>query len=622
MCGIFGIHDTRHPLNMSRERLAAIADLISHRGPDAAGYHLDTHIALAHRRLKIIDLEGGVQPMYTADESVVLVFNGEIYNYKALRQSLINKGHAFRTHSDTEVILAAYREYGEGCFSRLRGMFSIALYDRKKDLLLLARDRLGIKPLYLYQDGSRMTFGSEIKPILEAMQLRPTANVEVLDFYVSVGYVPGEETLFSGIRKLPPGHYLKILNGQVEESCFWDISDTPVLDIDFADASTSFESVLMESVQLHLESDVPLGAFLSGGVDSSVIVALMSKLQDQRVKTFSVGYSDDPASSELKYARMVADIYQTEHHEYILESLDFFNSLDLLLKFTEEPIVESAAVALYQLSLLAREHVTVILSGEGGDEVLAGYPLYQLMRKVDRVRHTLGRVPLAGKLPIPALFPDREKLIKYWDWINTPLEYRYQGISNDVTPHIKKHLYTDEMYETAGSRTSTYFHDLFCHLENASDLKRMSYVDMKTWLPDDLLIKADKMTMAASLELRVPFLDHAVVEYGMQLPDNCRISEGQGKYLLKKLAEKYLPREIIYRKKQGFPVPIAVWFRDKLHHKIREILLDPKALGRGYFRPDYVQRILDIHRSGKQDLSRRIFTLLAIELWHQMYIDT
>jgi len=335
-----------------------------------------------------------------------------------------------------------------------------------------------------------------------------------------------------------------------------------------------------------------------------------------------VGYKDDPESNELGYAKIVARHFNTNHHEYILEPLDFFNSLDLLLEHTEEPIVESAAVALYQLSKLAKQHVTVILSGEGGDEILAGYPLHQIMPKVNQLAKLTRFLPKLFIKAVSKLLSYNEKATKYWDWANQSLAARYQSISNDATWNIKRKMYLSQKLIQAHNENSQYFPQLFNHMSLGTDLRKMTYVDIKSWLPDDLLVKADKMTMAASLELRVPFLDHKLLEYSTALPDRFRLHGNQGKFLLKKLAEKFLPKEIIYREKQGFPVPIAEWFRGSLHDKIRDILLDKKTLSRGYFRPEYIENLLRQHKSGKQDLSRRIFSLLNIELWHRKYMDS
>lgn len=619
MCGITGIVEFKGQA-ASERTLRAMTNTIPHRGPDGEGFFVQGPVALGHRRLSIIDLGGGHQPMFNEDGSVVVVYNGEIFNFRDVQKALESKGHVFRTHCDTEVIAHAYEEYGERCVEHFRGMFAFAVYDQRSGSVLLGRDRLGIKPLYYHASGERLLFASEIKPILAALSSRPTVNRSQIDFQMSLGYVPGEQTLFKQICRLAPGHTLSIKNGGLKFRQYWEIAESPMLDIDENDAADRLDDLLTESVRLRLMSDVPLGAFLSGGVDSSAIVALMSKLTNEPVKTFSVGYRDDPASSELSFARVIADRFKTDHHEFILEPGDFFDSLDLLLDHMEEPVVESAAIALFQLSKLAREHVTVILSGEGGDEILAGYPLYRIMPMLDRIRALVGWLP-SSLLSTLASVHGTEKAAKYADWIGAPLTSRYWGISNDVTASIKRRMYSPELTNEAGAGVRTHFENLFGKMRDATSLRRMTYVDLKTWLPDDLLVKADKMTMACSLELRVPMLDHKLLEYCTALPDNLRIRNGEGKYLLKRVMERYLPREIIYRPKKGFPVPIAAWFRGPLFEPVSEILRDTRSRARGYFKPSYVENVLQQHRSGAEDLSRRIFSLLALELWHRRYID-
>jgi len=620
MCGIAGIVSGAHA-TADRVQIEDMTRAMVHRGPDAEGYFVRGNVALGHRRLKIIDLEGGKQPLFNEDGSVVVVYNGEIFNFQQVKAELEAKGHRFRTHSDTEVIVHAYEEYGDSCPTRFRGMFAFAVYDIARDRLLLARDRLGIKPLYYHLDRGRLLFASEVKPILRVLGGKPSVETDLIDFYVSLGYVPGERTLFKGIRRLPPGHTLSHEQGRHSVSRYWDIDAIPMLEMSLGEAKEKLEHLLMESVRLRLMSDVPLGAFLSGGLDSSSVVAFMSRMMSEPVKTFSVGYRDDPESSELEYARVVAKAFGTEHHEFILDSGDFFDSLDLLLEHMEEPVVESAAVALHQLSKLAREHVTVILSGEGGDEILAGYPLYRIMPKVDRL-HALARLlPRSLRRWAGERIIGSEKMLKYWDWIGMPLAKRYWGISNDVTASIKKRMYAADFHARVGDSVGEYFEALFGTLEQSSGLRRMTYVDLKTWLPDDLLLKADKMTMACSLELRVPLLDHHLLEFATALPDRWRRNGSQGKYVLKKVMERYLPHEIVHRPKKGFPVPIAVWFRGPLFERVRDILLDGRTLSRGYFRPEYLRRVLERHRAGAEDLSRRIFSLLALELWHRRYID-
>ena len=621
MCGISGILNIQNDKPVIADDIRKMNDLMVHRGPEAEGVFIDRNLGLGHRRLKIIDIEGGIQPMHSEDQSITVVFNGEIYNFKEIKRDLEAKGHKFKSHSDTEVIIYAYLEYGEKCVDHFRGMFGIAIYDKRHKRIFIIRDRLGIKPLYYYKDDTQFIFASEIKPILEILKHKPGVHLASIDFYMDVGYTPGEETLFDGIKKLKPGHTLLIENNRFIFNCYWDLENTKTNDISFEQAKSEFEELLRESIDLRLISDVPLGAFLSGGLDSSAIVSLMSEKTSEPVKTFSVGYKNDPESSELGYAKIVSDHFKTEHHEFYLEPMDFFNSVDTLITHTEEPIVESAAIALYQLSKLAKEHVTVILSGEGGDEILAGYPLHQIMPKIDKGHSFFKYAPDFVKKQIINSFSESDKKLKYIDWLSQPLEKRYHSISNDVTGSIKNNMYNDDYLRQSHQATSSYFNDLFSRMSKGTNLRKMTYTDIKSWLPDDLLVKADKMTMAASLELRVPLLDHKVVEYATALPDDYRLNGKQGKYLLKKVMEMHLPHEIIYRKKKGFPVPIAKWFRTDLYDKTREVLLDDRSLNRGYFKPQYVESMLINHKNESEDNSRRIFSMLNLELWHRKYID-
>lgn len=619
MCGIVGLIYHNEEKKVDHKLIESMTRCLAHRGPDAEGFFVQGPVALGHRRLKIIDLSTGDQPLFNEDGSIVVVFNGEIYNFQTLKTELEAKGHQFKTHSDTEVIVHAYEEYGMDCVNKFRGMFAFALYNTKSGEVFMGRDRVGKKPFYYFIDGERFLFASEVKSILKMLPERSGVNRRMIDFYMSLGYVPGEETLFLGIKKLLPGHWMRLQKGRIETQRYWDIANLHPVSFSFHQTQEIFEAILMESVRLRLISDVPLGAFLSGGVDSSSIVACMSRLSHEPVKTFTVGYSDDPASSELGFARVVASHFKTEHHEFILNSNDFFQSMEILLEHAEEPLVESAAVALFHLSQLARQHVTVLLSGEGGDEVLSGYPLHFITKMLNRVHPFASLAP--GAL-VKLWVGDNEKRKKYWDWIRTPFHERYQSISNDVTDSIRRDMYAEELFQETGHAVRDYFMVLLDQYKGQNLLGQMGYVDILTWLPDDLLLKADKMTMATAVELRVPFLDHKLIEFCLTLPDEFKLHGRQGKYLLKKSIEKYLPRGIVYRKKRGFPVPIAKWFRENLYEKTRDILLDPRSLARGYFRLGYIEKVLQKHRNGQEDLSRRIFSLLALELWHQKYIDS
>jgi asparagine synthase (glutamine-hydrolysing) len=612
----------KHGRPVDQKTLEAMTVQMAHRGPDDAGLFLDGCVGLGHRRLSIIDLQTGHQPMFNEDRTVVVIFNGEIYNFAQVKANLEKKGHVFATHSDTEVIVHAYEEKGSECVNLFRGMFAFILYDSKKGKLLLARDRVGIKPLYYYMSRDALVFASEIKAILKSGYYTAAPSASAIDFYMTLGYVPGANTAFEGIMKLLPGNLAIYENGNFQTRRYWDIEVYGGSAISFREAQIEFHELFKETVELHLMSDVSLGVFLSGGLDSSSVVAYMKKHLNRDVKTFSVGYGDDSTSSELGFARIVADHFETQHFEHVLTAEDFFNSIDLFLDHVEEPIVESAGIALFRLAQRARsEGVIVLLSGEGADEILAGYPLYKIMSKVDSIKAFTDCLPRRLVHMLLGIRFKGEKRLKYEDWLAESLEERYRTISCDVTSSIKQQMYRPEYLDMVRDGVSNVFEGLLRAIEKGSILQKMLYVDMKTWLPDDLLLKADKMTMAASTELRVPFLDHKMIEFASSLPDKYKLRRNCGKYLLREITAGILPQQIIHRKKMGFPVPIAKWFGGPIYNKCREILLDKRTQSRGYFNDNYLSGILDRHAGGGEDLSRRIFSLLTLELWHRKYID-
>ena len=622
MCGICGVIFKEKSRKVPEKWLMDMTSTMKHRGPDGSGIFIERNVGLGHRRLSIIDLDTGQQPMSNAANNVVIVFNGEIYNFPELKERLKALGHTFRTRSDTEVIIHAYEEWGQRCVDELRGMFAFAIFDLRTRDVFLARDRLGIKPLYYYYNDQFFVFASEIKAILKSGLVKAEVNKEVIDHYINLGYVPAPFTLFKGIKKVRPGYTMSVnFMCQIKERCFWDIPFRDgVKKRSFMDYSSELKELLIDCVKSHLISDVPLGVFLSGGVDSSAVVAFMTKELSVPVKTFSVGYDGNHQVSELKYARKVANLYHTDHHEFILRPEPFFESLDTFLDFSEEPVVESAAIALHQLAKLAKPEATVLLSGEGADEVLAGYPIYGKMMFIEKLYgfvngSFLSRVIPAGNTAIP------EKLRKYLHWIHSPFDERYRTVSCDVIPSVRNDLYTKEFNEVVDDSFEELFRSKYSELKDNSMLQKMLYVDTKYWLPDDLLLKADKSTMAASIELRVPFLDHKLIEYACTIPDEYKNNGAKGKVILKKIMEDYLPHEIIYRRKMGFPVPIAQWFASELYAPISEILLAEVTINRGYFNKRYLQKILKLHRKKRGDYSRRIMSLLTLELWHRKYLD-
>lgn len=621
MCGICGIWHFEKDGRPDVGRIEAMCAAMRHRGPDAEGHHVGEGIGLGHRRLSIIDLATGDQPMHLSHEGrrLVLVFNGEIYNYRMLRSELSETGSVFTTSSDTEVILWAWMRWGPSCVSRLRGMFAFALYDETEDVLFLARDRLGIKPLYLTQTPRSFLFASEIRSLLASGRITTDLNTDVLDAFLSLGYVPGEQTLFGGIHKLPPGHWMLFRRNKPPEiRRYWDLADTPPqAGLSYPDACRQLKHLLAETVSMHLMSDVPLGVFLSGGLDSSLICAMAARESGSRIRTFSVGYSDAPEASELEYARIAARAIGTDHHEFILSSGRFRDLIPELVETSEEPVVETAAIALHQIAQAARPHATVLLSGEGADEVFAGYGIYAKMRTMERLHR------LAALLPtLPTERLSDERLLKYIDWIRQPLEQRFRGTSADITPSIRKRFYTPS-FRAASARTAyteRVFRRLFENVSGRSALSKMLYVDTATWLVDDLLLKADKMTMAASIEVRVPFLDHVVVEWAFGLPDEYKLQGNLTKRILRETAKSMLPEAILKRPKMGFAVPTKRWFSTDLIAHARKTLSQPAFRKWNLFEPESIEAMLDRHERGKGDYSRRIFSLLVLQAWIERYV--
>lgn len=618
MCGICGIWLS--PSGNRRVEPNVIENMtrsIAHRGPDAGSMHVGPRLGLGHRRLSIIDLENGAQPMESADGRCRLVYNGEIYNFPELRSELKAYGHRFRTRCDTEVIVEGFAHWGEDLFQRLSGMFAFALYDIHYDRLYLVRDRLGIKPLYFAWVGTDLVFASEIRSILASGRIKAAVEPSQLDAYVSLGYVPGERTLFRDVHKLSPAHFMVVDAEGYRQEQYWNLANVEPLEIGFDEAQNRFSEGFTRTLERHLISDVPLGVFLSGGVDSSAIVAFIREELGRHVATFSVGYRDDPGSSELEHAARVARRFGTDHQEFVLTHDDFFSGIDALLEHAEEPIVESAGVALMDLAKRASRQATVFLSGEGADEAFAGYDLYGRSLGLER----LGRIvsPLGAHVLRAVMRPAcrSERMTKYLDWLVSPLVDRYRSIPADVTHSIRELMYDGIEEGGLGPK----FRALFDEVSHLDILAQMQYVDIKTWLVDDLLLKADKMTMAASIELRVPFLDHEMIEFGLALPMNVKRRNGVGKAFLKNLMRRYLPDDLLYRPKQGFPVPISKWLREDLYQPVRAILLDERCTSRGYFRRDYISECLERHRTGREDRSRRLFSLLVLELWHRKFID-
>jgi asparagine synthase (glutamine-hydrolysing) len=592
---------------------------LTHRGPDEEGIHVEGQIGLGHRRLSIIDITGGHQPMksHAHGTSQVIVYNGEIYNHLDLRRNLEGLGHTFKTASDTEVLLTAYKEWGRQCVDRLRGMFAFAIWDEDEKGLFLARDRIGIKPLYYYMDSEAFVFASEVRAILTSSLVRSELEEPALDAFLTLGYTPCPKTMFKGIVKLMPGYAMTVdANGAMKSKAYWNFNRVAPSNLTFSDAKEKLQELLLESVRIRLMSEVPLGVFLSGGLDSSAITALMHQVSGQRVKTFSVGYEGENVLNELPFARKVANLFETDHHEFILKPYDFLDSIPQMVETTEEPLVEIPAIPLYKIAKAAKPYATVLLSGEGSDEVFGGYGLYQKMLDIGN------QLPLLKPMKY---FPDRlapgDRIKKYIDWFSSPLPDRYRGTSADVTDRIRRSFYSPDFleYVKRNRYQDNAFHRWFKDVERRNILSQLLYVDSKTWLPNDLLLKADKMTMAASVELRVPFLDYKIVEFAASLPPNYKINNGEGKFILKKLMEKYLPKEIVYRKKMGFTVPTQKWFSNDLLRPAKDIIFSKRLMDTGWFQKKYLENMFERHRKKKEDYSRRIFSLLVLYHWLDIY---
>jgi asparagine synthase (glutamine-hydrolysing) len=607
MCGISGFfhYDRTRPADLATlRRMRAVT---SHRGPDDQGEYLEGPVALGFNRLSIIDLSGGHQPMCNEDGSVWIVFNGEIYNFAELRAQLMARGHRFRTRSDTETIVHAWEEYGPGCVSRLRGMFAFVIWDARQHRLFGARDRMGIKPFYYYNDGNLFAFASEIKALLEVPGVPHELNSAAVHEFLRRRYVIAPQTMFRGISKLEPGHTIDITPAGSHVYAYWDVPAESPEPIGESEALERVDTLFTEALRLHLVADVPLGAFLSGGVDSSCVVAMMARLGVAKIKTFSIGY--DSPESELAYARTVARQFGTDHHELKLTSLAFREVLPRIVWHMDEPVGDPAAIPLLFLSEFARRHVTVVLSGEGSDEIFGGYPIYRRMLAYER----WNRMPLAGAAgKLIGLAAGDTKIRKYADMLGSPLESRYGGVGGLFSESQTTRMLRSPNGHVDGVAAA------YARCSGRSALGRMSYVDLKTWLADDLLVKADRMTMGKSLELRVPFLDHHLVEFAASLPAGLKVRGSVTKYLLKKWAERLLPRQIIYRTKRGFPVPTRSWFRGDLAGFAQETLQASDGISRELFSGPALEQLLRAHQF--EDRSEQIYSLLVFDSWHRQFV--
>jgi asparagine synthase (glutamine-hydrolysing) len=623
MCGICGIFFLDGERTVSQEDLVRMNRTIVHRGPDDEGFYLGGPVGFGTRRLSIVDRAMGHQPLCGEDSTVWITFNGEIYNHPDLREKLIGRGHAYRTNCDTETVVHAYEEYGERMVERLRGMFAFGLWDGKARRLLLYRDRLGIKPLYYALVQNTLVFSSEVKALL-TYGVPFAVEEQVIECYLRLGYVPGERTLFRGVSRLLPGHYLVAEAGsnEVRLHRYWMPRYAPERSVSEEQALHEFEALLEETVAQHRLGEVPQGIFLSGGVDSSSLLAINARQLQEPVLTFSVGYEEERDTSEFPYARRVAQQYGARHFEYELSGKNFAESLPRLIWHMDDAVADPAAIPLFFISQLAREHITVVHSGEGADEILAGYAIYRKMRWISRLQSLatpLGAAAVGQGLRL-RVWPVRVR--RYAEVLSKPLATRYQGV---------RRVLSEEMLCAAGCNgfpaadSLQYRQEVFARLYRDAgeypELNQMLFVDAQTWLPDDLLVKADKMTMAASIELRVPFLDHVVVEYAGRLPCGLKLRDGMSKYLLKRLMRAHLPADILDAPKRGFPVPLAQWLRGPLFAAAQGWLLDSAFLRR-FLKREEMEKLLELHRQGKADLSSEIYGLACLSIWERVFRGT
>ncbi len=632
MCGFCGIVlPDGSSRRLDAPLIERMRDVLVHRGPDGAGIFLEPGVGLGHRRLSIVDVAHGAQPMASADGALQIIYNGEVYNHPELMPELVREGFTYRTHCDTETVLHVYERDRAAAPARLRGMFTFAIWDRRTRELFIARDRLGVKPLYYVHtaDGA-LYFASEIKALLAAQAVEPALNLHALPDYLANHAPSGDETLFEGVRRLPPGHTLRWRNGEVRIERYWDLSYDPAAIDTRPDAEliAEYGERFRDAVRMRLMADVPLGMFLSGGIDSASITAAMSTLVDEPIKTFSVAFAEREAN-ELAYARLVAERYRTDHHEIVVSPGEFFGALPTLVWHEDEPIAHPSSIALNFVSRLAAEHVKVVLTGEGSDETLAGYGRYRttmynvaLSERYQRlagdglrrtVRGAVERLPrgtrLRNRLMRTGLYLQADIDTLYFDNFAVFGRARQAEI---LAPEMRDRLAGIDPYAAA--------HEAIADARGASLLNQLLYADLRTYL-HELLMKQDQMSMAASIESRVPFLDHPLVEFTTRLPDRLKLRGTTTKYILRQAMKDALPPEILSRRKMGFPVPVGAWFRGPYRHVVQDCVLGERAAARGIFARDAVERIVREHDAGEVDHSERLWSLVNLELWHRIFLD-
>ena len=627
MCGIAGLLYFDPQKRVEFETLQRMCDAIIHRGPDDDGFHVEGHIGIGMRRLKVIDLATGHQPISNEDGRIWIVFNGEVYNFPELRTELEGKGHTFSTHTDTEAIIHAYEEFGDDCVHRLNGMFSFAIWDSRHSRVLIARDRLGVKPLYYYQDADLLAFGSEIKAILQCHEVPRSLNYDALDAFLTFEYIPAPLSIVNGIQKLPPGHLLIIQNGKTSVKQYWDMSYAVASPVKTqSELEEELYALLEDSTRLRLISDVPLGAFLSGGVDSSTIVQIMANMMDQPVKTFSIGF-DDASYNELEYARKVAKQFGTEHHELTIQP-EIVNLVDHFCEFLDEPLGDVSVFPTYLVSQLAKQHVTVVLSGDGGDELFAGYDWY-VANQLDGVYQKLPSF-VRRILPkiVQAVRPSSQKkglINKIKRFVEgasldpSLQHYRWNMFLTDLTRH---QLYSADVEKALeGRKAEDHVVQYLGAVKGADPLWQQEYADLKTFLVDDVLMKVDRMSMAHSLEARAPFLDYRVVEFASRVPSQYKMCGRETKWILKQCMEKKLPHDILYRKKEGFSIPMKNWLRQELRPLMEDTLSGERIKKDGFFNDQYIEKLKAEHVSGRVNHAHQLWSLMVFHFWKDKYLN-
>ena len=615
MCGLAGYLS---PTAFPEAVLVRMTTRLGHRGPDAEGYYRDGPVALGHRRLSVLDIEGSPQPMSTPDGGLTCIFNGEIYNFAAIREQLAARGHVFHTRGDTEVLLYAYREYGTAMLDHLQGMFTFALWDRAAQRLFIARDHLGVKPLYYHWDGTTLVFGSELKAMIEHPAVSREPDLNALGLYLECQYIPSPKSVYRQVCKLEAGHALLIEDGKLSAWCYWRADYSDKFRFDEAEALARLEAELRRSVESMLVSDVPLGSFLSGGIDSSLVSALMVDITGRPIDTFTLGFHGETAESEHDHAELVSRHIHSTNHVLMLRESDLLSAFHHWVEAFDEPFGDPAALPTMFLAKLTRQHVTVVLTGEGADEVFSGYGNYRKRVSEERISATLGArySPLRY---LVRLLPARARKDRLLKAIGEPLSRRYVTIPRVFDSELRPELFSDRFLAAQQTDMADYAERFFEECNSRHYIDKLMYVDARLWLPDDLLTKVDRATMAYSLEARVPYLDHRFFEFCARLDPALKQHGRTGKYLLKKLAEKFLPPQIVHRQKQGFMPPLAEWFMGLLKEETRAAL-SPQGLGkRGLLRTSALQELVQQHYAGRRSHAGRLWALLMLEKWFRRY---